>query len=667
MSTYGKMKIFQTNKEEPKKKVKIFAKYMQRKLAFTFMVIALALFALCVVLVNINRNSGQEYAQTVLSQYSSYDSRTVTAARGEICDRNGTPLALNEKVYNLILDAKIILSDEKYVEATLDALAEAYGYEKETLRAAIEERSESHYVRYERQLSEEEKTRFEEIEDRINSDEDESNQVAGVWFEEEYKRVYPYDTLASQVLGFASSDGSSGNWGLEQYYNEVLIGTNGRTYGYLNEDSDYETTTIEPENGSTLISTIDLYVQGVVEKYIQQFNEEYGSRNTGVIVMDPNNGEVLAMATSSAFNLNDPYNLSGFYTEEEIQAMTDEQKSEALNTIWRNFCISDTYEPGSTAKAFTISSALEEGVVTPESHFTCDGYQEVGGYRIKCHYHAGHGDESLMECLRNSCNDASMQIGALLGVESFTRYQSIFNFGQRTGVDLPGEADGAGLIYTAENMRETDLATNSFGQNFNVTMMQMAAAYCSVVNGGNYYQPHLVKKILSEDGTVEKSVDKVLVKETISDDTSRFMREALLDVVANGSTARSAQVAGYSVGGKTGTAEKYPRGNGKYVVSFMGVVPAQNPEIIIYVVIDEPNTDRPNSNSWATNMSKNILTEILPYLNVYPESGEAVTPEDPFGEGEIQEPEEGGEDPMDDNGDVFDDSSLAPAGVTPVE
>ena len=671
------MRTSQTNNDNgqpKKKKTRVFAKYMQKKLAFTFMVITLALFALCVVMANINKNQGTQYGQTVLSQYSSYDSRIVTAARGEICDRNGTPMALNEKVYNLILDAKIILSDENYTETTLDALVEAYGYDKETLRQAIEEKSTSHYVRYERQLSEEQKNSFEEIETRINKenaaqkDPKNPNRVKGVWFEAEFKRIYPYNTMACHVLGFASKDGSSGNWGLEQYYNDVLTGVNGRTYGYLNGDSSYESVTIEPKNGSTLITTIDMYVQGVVEKYIKQFNEEYGSKNTGVIVMNPNNGEVLAMGTSAPFDLNDPYNLTNFYSEEELAAMTDEQKSEALNLLWRNFCISDTYEPGSTAKAFTISAALEEGKVNPDSHFICDGFEVVGGRTIKCHYHAGHGDEDLTACLRNSCNDALMQIAAKLEVSNFTKYQSIFNFGQKTGVDLPGEADAATLIYTEENMRETDLATNSFGQNFNVTMMQMAAGYCSIVNGGSYYLPHLVKKIVSADGTVEKNVDKILVKETVSSDTSRFMRSALYDTVANGSTARTARVAGYAVGGKTGTAEKYPRGNGKYVVSFMGVVPAENPEIIIYVVIDEPHTDRPNSNSWATKMCKNILTEILPYLNVYPESGEAVTPEDPFGQGQgnTEEPQGGANDPMDDTGNVLDDNSMAPAGVEPV-
>lgn len=651
---------------------------MQRKLAFAFLAITLALFALSIVLAKINSEKGTAYAQTVLSQYSSGSSTTVIAARGEICDRNGSPLALNEKVYNLIIDAHEILTNEDfdYLDETVSALHEAFGYEEAELRALIQEKAESRYIRYARQLSEAQKEAFDEIQERVNTanaaEKDEKGKksnkkrVGGIWFETEYKRIYPYKDLACELLGFASSDGSAGNWGLEQYYNDLLVGKNGSSFTYIGSDGFTHRELVEAENGKTLITTIDPYIQGVVQKHIKEFNDAYGSRNTGVVVMDPDSGEILAMASDDRFDLNDPYSLSLMYTEDQIAQMTDEQVTAARLDMWRNYCISDTYEPGSTAKAFTITAAMDEGIVTPSSYFTCDGGQWIGpsntGRYIRCWYHAGHGEESLKQTFINSCNDAMMQIVAKMGVEKFVNYQKIFGLGRKTGVDLPGEADAASLIYHLDNMRVTDLATNSFGQNFNVTMIQMASAYCSIVNGGKYYEPHLLKRVLDSDGTVLQSNDALLVRETISEDSSRFLRQAMLGVVEEGTSRNSARVEGYSVGGKTGTAEKYPRGNGKYVVSFISAVPAENPEVIVYVVIDEPQTDRPNSNSWACLLNRSILKEILPYLNVYTTSGEAPTPDDPFGTG--TEPVVDPEDPTGEMGDTFtqDDNDMQPAG-----
>lgn len=661
---------------------------MQRKLAFTFLVMTLALFALSIVIANINRDRGNAYAQTVLSQYASGYSSPVIAARGEICDRNGTPLALNVKVYNLIIDAAEIYGTDDadsakehrdiYLDETVRALSEAFGYDAAEMRKLITERKESRYIRYARQISEEDKTRFEEIEKRINeanaAEVDEKGKksnkkrVGGVWFETEYRRVYPYKNLACEILGFASTDGSSGNWGLEQYYNDLLVGKNGSSYTYIDAEGFKKTDYVRAENGKKLITTIDPYVQGVIEKYIKEFNTMYGSRNTGVIVMDPNNGEILAMASDDSFDLNDPYTLEGIYSEEKIASMTDEEVAAARLDLWRNFCISDTYEPGSTAKAFTITAAMDEGIATASSSFDCDGGQWVGpsatGRLIHCWLHSGHGTQSLKYTFINSCNDAMMQIAAKMGRDTFSKYQKIFGLGQKTGVDLPGEADAAKLIYYADNMSATDLATNSFGQNFNVTMMQMAAAYSSVVNGGKYYRPHFLMRVVDDNGTVIETNDRVLVRETVSDEASRFIRSAMKGVVEEGTSRNSARVEGYSVGGKTGTAEKYPRGNGKYVVSFISAVPAENPEVICYVVIDEPKTDRPNSNSWACKLCRSILREILPYLNVYTDAGEAPTPENPWGID--QEIEENPNDPTSELGDVFteEDNDLLPAGVT---
>lgn len=637
--------------------------YMQEKLAITVLVITLALFALAAVLYNIVQTKQEDYTQIVLSQQR-YDSRVIPYQRGDIVDRNGTYLATCEKVYNLIIDANQIMSDqERYLEATVSALTQAFGYDASEIRELILERSDSYYIRYARRLSYDEKTAFEELEEQMNAEYSNAGsreRVKGVWFEDEYQRVYPYNSLACNMIGFAQSDGSNGNGGIEQYYNDELIGTNGREYGYLNEETNLERVIKPAENGHTIVSTIDVNIQKIVEKYLDEWEETTGSEMSAAIVMDPNNGEILAMANKNRFDLNNPRDLGDRYTDEEIwqfgleeavddyhrknpdeDRITEDQVSEyytddevislgtqvAWNKVWRNFCISDTYEPGSTQKIFTIAAGLEEGVLTGNETFFCDGVQEVGGWSIKCVKRTGHGNLTVAETLMQSCNDAIMQMVAMIGKERFVKYQELFGFGSKTGIDLPGEADTSTLVYHEDDMGVTDLATNAFGQNYNCTMIQMAAAYCSVINGGSYYEPHVVKQILNESGSVVKKIEATLVRETVSDSTAQFIKEALYRTVSEG-TGSAAQVEGYKVGGKTGTAEKYPRGNGNYVVSFAGFAPVDDPQVLVYVVIDTPHTDEQAHSSYAGNIVQQILAEILPYMNVFPDTEDIEVPEE---------------------------------------
>lgn len=630
---------------------------MQEKLAITVIVITLALFALIYVLYNIVKENKDSYNQIVLSQQE-YDSRVIPYRRGDIVDRNGTYLATTEKVYNLILDPKQIMSDEEdYLDATVNALVSVFGYDAGELRSLIMGNPETAYIRYKRQLSYDEKEAFEALEEETNKDNrknDSKARVKGVWFEEEYKRIYPYESLACNVVGFATSDGGRGNGGIEQSYNDQLIGTNGREYGYLNDDSNLERVIKSPVNGNTIVSTIDVNIQNVVEKRIAQWQRETGSDRVGVVVMDPNTGEILAMANDRTFNLNSPREIGGYFTDEEIYqfglkeamdtykrehrktdgaAITIEQVPEhytpeeirsygqqvAWNQIWRNYCISDTYEPGSPSKIFTVAAALEEGVIGAGDTFYCDGYQEVGGHRIKCtaYRKGGHQLVDLQESLMVSCNDAMMQIAAKTGAQRFSRYQKLFGFGAKTGIDLPGEADARGLIYEAENMKSADLATNSFGQNFNCTMVQMAAAYCSVINGGSYYEPHVVKQILNEQGAVVRKVSPKLVRETVSESTSSLIKTALFRTVEEG-TGKAAEVSGYEIAGKTGTAEKLPRSAKNYLVSFCGFAPANDPEVLVYVTIDTPHVEDQPHSSFASGVFSQIMSDILPYLNVFP-------------------------------------------------
>ncbi len=642
---------------------------MQEKLAVTVLVITLALFALVLVLYNIIKENNVEYSQIVLSQHSSYDSRTIPYKRGDIVDRNGTYLAVSDKVYNLIIDATQIMAGydpengkDKYLDATTTALADAFGYDKTELTNLILENPDSPYIRYARQLTVDQKEAFEAKKEEMNTAfskseaaSEKEKRVYGVWFEEEYKRYYPYNESASTILGFSSSDGTTGNGGIEQSYNSVLTGTNGREYGYLNDDSNLETVIKPAINGNTVVSTIDLNVQQVVEKYINEWMTTTGSENIGVVVMDPDTGEVLAMATDRMYNLNDPRDLSGMYTDAEIAAMSDEEQMDAWYQQWRNYCVSDTYEPGSPSKIFTIAAAMEEGVISGNETFFCDGGQDVAGTYIRCvNRVGGHGNLTVAESLMVSCNDVLMQIVSREGKDIFYKYQDMFGFTDKTGIDLPGEADTSGLGYTAETAGPVDMATNAFGQNYNCTMIQMAAAYCSVLNGGSYYQPHVVKQILNSQGSVVKKVDPVLVRETVSQSTSDFIKNALFQTVyGTKGTGKAAQVEGYELGGKTGTAEKLPRGNGNYVVSFCGFAPVDHPEVLVYVVIDQPHVEDQPHSTYASEVFAKIMKEILPYLNVFPttetaESGEetglpqeeGITDNTSQEDGEEQTPEE---------------------------
>ena len=602
--------------------IRKFPKRMQKKLAFLFLAV-MAVFAILIgIIMTINVKNGDKYTKKVLNQQV-YDSRTIPFKRGDIVDRNGTKLATSERIYNLILDVKALGEAEELnqgaQESTISMLVSKFGVDEKELRATIQQNPDSRYQILKKGLTYEQSKEFEEI----TGDKKKYPNVTGIWLEENYKRTYPYNSLASTVVGFSGS-GNAGAVGLESAYNSILNGTDGREYGYLDDNSSLEQTVKEAVNGNTVVSTIDATLQGIVEESILEFNQEHegearadepGSANTGVIVMNPNNGEVLAMANYPNFDPNNPEDLSFIYSEKKIKSMSDEEKTEARSKMWKNFCISDAFEPGSTMKPFTVAAGLETGAITGNETYVCEGSLHVGDYDIHCHLRSGHGTQTIEEAIANSCNVALMQIAEAIGVENFTKYQRIFGFGQYTGIDLPNEGYTASLLYTKDNMQVTDLATNSFGQNFNVTMIQLASGFCSLINGGNYYEPHVVKQIQDEDGNVLETKDPVLLKKTISSETSDQVRQYMKAVVDYG-TGTSAQVEGYEIGGKTGTAEKLPRGNGNYLLSFIGYAPVENPEVVIYVVIDEPNVENQSMSSYIMELSQKIMAKAFPYLNI---------------------------------------------------
>lgn len=619
-----------------------FSKIMQKKLVLLFSLVVLAFAILIGRIIQINAMNGEKYTKVVLDQQQ-YDSRVIPFRRGDIVDRNGTKLATSERVYNVILDVKAMLEKDEYQEPTIKVLKDCFAIAEEDVEELVESSPESRYNILLKGVDYNTAKEFE----AIDEDEEKHPNVKGIWLEEDYVRKYPYNSLASDVIGFSNAD-DVGTIGLEASYNAILNGVDGREYGYLEEGALLERTIKEAENGNTIVSTIDAELQKIVEKHILEFNEAYkdnaekgnGSLNTAVIIADPQSGEILAQASYPNFDLNKPRDISAYYTEKELKKMKEEEKVEILNNLWRDFCVSDSYEPGSTAKPFTVAAGLETGKIRGNEVYTCGGSLVVAEDTepINCHYTAGHGTQTIAQSIANSCNVAMMEMIKVIGAEDFYRYQSIFGFGAQTGIDLPGEAEG--ILQDPELVGPVDLATNSFGQNFNVTMEQMVAGMSALINGGNYYEPHVVKQIQDENGNVIETKESVLKKRVISEQTSTMLKQYMKTVMEGTGTGASAAVEGYDIGGKTGTAEKYPRNSGKHLLSFIGYAPQDEPEVLIYVVIDEPNTESQEDSSLVLNLARSIMEEAFPYMNISTIDGQpVVAPEQPEEDQQEVEPQ----------------------------
>ena len=602
-----------------KKKIRKFSKTNRRRLLIVFLFVLVCFVCLIIRLVQINIADGDTYEKNVLTLLN-YDGQTIPYKRGDITDRNGTVLATSEKIYNLVLDPYVITqsTDEKASEYVAEVLEEYFSIDQATVKKTLEEQPNSRYVVLRRKMTYDEKKPY----DDFLSSEDENDQKiisavsSGIWFEESYQRMYPFSTLACDLIGFTSGD-DIGLWGIESYYDKMLSGTDGRKYGYLNDDVDLQKVTEEPHNGKTIVSTVDINIQRIAEKYISEFMQETGAKNVAALVMNPNNGEVLGMANAPVFDLNKPRDLTiAGYTEDQIANMNDQDMSDALYQVWRNFCVNDTYEPGSTVKTMTVSYALDQALVDPDENFVCDGGQTyTDGTFVSCN--SVHENLTLTGSIVHSCNDVMMQLNDRIGAASFIQMQKLFGFGQLTGIDLPGEASCAATIYTADTMGPVELWTSSFGQGYNTTMVQVASAFSSIVNGGYYYKPHVVSEIASDSGNTIQVIDKTLMRTTVSNTTSEWMKNALYQTVESGS-GQPAQVAGYRIGGKTGTAEKVPRGTKARLVSFIGAAPIDDPQLVVYVVVDEANAEDQGQSSFASTIAGKIFSEALPYLQIFP-------------------------------------------------
>lgn len=603
--------------------------YMKGKLAVFEIALLICFFVLIARVVMLGADNEEEYKRLVMRHLQTkYDSRTIPYRRGSIVDRNGTTLAVSDVKYNVILDTNMLAKKPEEIEPTLVALQMCFDVNISDIRAYMASNPQSQYYILQKEVDYSVMETYLEMQ----AAEDSGISQKGVWFETVYVRSYPYDTLACDVIGFTTTQG--GQYGLEEYYNDVLCGRNGREYGYLSDENMLERTIIPAQDGNNLVTTIDAHIQNIVEENIKAYNEEYandyregelGSDNTGVIIMDVDSGEVLAMASYPNFHLNDPtnveLNLSPIYSTERLSAMTEEEKEAAVKGLWRNFCISESYEPGSVCKTFTIAAALDAGVIHDEDTYYCGGYVQFGEgshtTTIRCHNRYGEGTLTLKQALEVSCNVSLIQIGQKLGASEYLEYFKNFNFGLKTNIDLAGEMRTASLVFTEDTMGVTELATSTFGQGYNVTMIETISAFCSLVNGGYYYRPHVVKQIVDADGAVVDNIEPVMLRQVVSESVSDLMIDYCIGVVEEG-TGTYARPAGYRIGGKTGTAETSGDGKQNYVVSFMGFAPADDPQIAIYVVIDRPNAvSQDQATRRACILCRSILTDVLPYMHIF--------------------------------------------------
>ena len=517
--------------------------------------------------------------------------RKIKAARGEIVDRNGVVLATNKTVCTI----SVIHSQIKEPERVTEILAKELEMNQTEVRKRVEKISSMEKV----------KTNVEkEVGDKIRE-----YNLDGVKVDEDYKRYYPYDSLASKVLGFTGGD-NQGVIGLEVKYEETLKGSNGTILTTTDargiELDAVAEDRIEPMAGKTLEISMDYNIQKYCEQAAEKVMLEKQADGVSILLMNPQNGEILSMVNVPEFNLNDPFELN---TGEELEG---EKLQDALNAMWRNRCINDTYEPGSTFKIITSAACLEEGVVTPEDTFSCPGYRMVEDRRIRCHKVGGHGSETFVQGIQNSCNPVFIDIGLRLGAERFYDYFQQFGLLDLTGIDLPGEAGT--IMHQVENIGLVELATISFGQSFQVTPVQMAVTVSSIINGGRRVTPHFGKAVLDREGNVLETLSYEERSGVVSEKTSKTMQTLLEGVVANGS-GKNAYIEGYSIGGKTATSQTLPRSANKYISSFIGFAPAEDPQVLGMVVIHNPQGIY-YGGTIAAPVLRSIFDNVLPYLGI---------------------------------------------------
>lgn len=566
--------------------------YNKKKILVVFLCATAVIFALVGRLVYLMIFDAKYYQKKAEDLHER--EREIKAARGEILDAKGEVLATNKTVCTI----SVIHSQIKEPEKVIKTLAEALEMDEDTVRKRVEKVSSMERI----------KTNV----DKETGDVIRNMELDGVKVDEDFKRYYPHNELASKVLGFTGGD-NQGIIGLEVKYEEYLKGQNGTILTTTDargvELDGVAEDRVEPVAGNTLQISLDYNIQMYAQQMAEKVMEEKQADRVGILLMNPQNGEILAMVNVPEFNLNDPFTLN---TGEDPASMSDEKRQDALNQMWRNGCINDTYEPGSTFKIITASACLEEGVVKLEDNFSCPGYRVVEDRKIRCHKVGGHGGETFVQGIQNSCNPVFIDIGLRLGTDDFYKYFKQFGLMDMTGVDLPGEAGT--IMHKKENVGLVELATMSFGQSFQVTPMQMATTVSSLINGGRRVTPHFGVRVLDADG---KEVEEFQYEEKgniISEETSASMRMLLESVVSEGS-GKNAYIEGYAIGGKTATSQTLPRSANKYISSFIGFAPADDPQILGICVIYDPQGVY-YGGTIAAPVIRNIFESVLPYLGI---------------------------------------------------
>lgn len=565
--------------------------YNKKKMLIVFLCALIVILRLTGRLVYLMVFDAEYYQEKAKSLHER--EREIKAARGEIIDRNGTVLATNKTVCTI----SVIHSQIKEPERVIKELSSILGLEEETVRRRVEKVSSMERI----------KTNVEkEVGDKIRNLE-----LDGVKVDEDFKRYYPFEELASKVLGFTGGD-NQGIIGLEVGYENELKGQNGMILTTTDargiELDGVAEDRIEPRAGNTLQISLDYNIQMYAQQMAEKVMEEKQAEKVAILLMNPKNGEILAMVNVPEFNLNEPFVLN----TEGSENLTPEEKQDALNQMWRNGCINDTYEPGSTFKIITSSACLEEGVVKLDDRFYCPGYKMVEDRKIRCHKVGGHGAETFVQGIQNSCNPVFIEIGLRLGTYDFYKYFEQFGLMGETGVDLPGEAST--IMHKKENVGQVELATMSFGQSFQVTPVQMAATVSSLINGGYRVTPHFGVQVLDAKGKKIETLHEGRGKRIVSEETSKTMQKLLESVVSEGS-GKNAYVEGYSIGGKTATSQTLPRSANKYISSFIGFAPAQDPQILGMCVIYDPQGIY-YGGTIAAPVIGDIFENIFPYLGI---------------------------------------------------
>lgn len=575
--------------------------YNRRRIYIVFICILIAGIILSGRLVYLMIYKSEHYSMLADSLHER--ERSIKAPRGRIYDRNGNVLADNKAVCSI----SVIHSQITDEELVISSLVSYLDIDEETIRKKVSKNSSREIIAVNV--------------DKTTADMIRELDISGIKVDEDYKRYYPYGSLASKILGFTGAD-NQGIVGLEVSYDDILTGTPGSINAVTDakgiELTEYSETRIDPIPGNDLVTTIDLNIQRYATMAALKVMEEKNANRVCIILMNPSNGEIYAMVDVPDYDLNNPFELN--YEAE----LTKDNQMDLLNKMWRNFNINDTYEPGSTSKIITLTSALESGAVTKSDTFYCPGYKLIEDRRIRCHKTTGHGSEDLVHALMNSCNPAFMEIGERTGAATLYKYYEKLGLFDKTGIDLPGE--GSSIMHKLSDVGPVELATMSFGQSFQITPIQFITAVSAVVNGGNKVTPHIGLSYIDSKTKVRTDIEYSITSNVIEADTSYEVRQMLEAVVSEGSGSKAA-IKGYRIGGKTATSEKLPRGTGRYISSFIGFAPADNPQVIGIILIDEPEGVY-YGGTIAAPVMRDIFENILPYLGIEPTEEEQTEVDD---------------------------------------